>query len=90
MKADASAELHCLDSGPLGELGPGDPRPKAEVVLDSRGGPRLAASRDPVVLLVTDFLLGDGTAAIATGAVGVLFAVVWYAIPVSHRVRLEP
>ena len=42
------------------------------------------------MLLVTDFLFGDGTAAIATGAVAVLFAVVWDAISVRHRARPEP
>jgi hypothetical protein len=50
----------------------------------------LALAMTGVVLLVTDFVFGDGTAAITTGAVGVLFAVVWYAIPVRHRARPEP
>ena len=42
---DLGAELHRLSAGPLGELGPGDPVRKAEVVLDPRALARLTAGR---------------------------------------------
>jgi hypothetical protein len=37
------------------------------------------------VLLVTDFLFGDVVAGFTTGAVVVLIALVWYAIPLRRR-----
>ena len=46
--ADARAEAPSLDDRPLGQLGARDARREAEVVLDARRGPRLAARRDPV------------------------------------------
>lgn len=38
-----------------------------------------------VVLLVTDFVFGTVTSAVATAAIGLLFAVVWFAIPLRTR-----
>jgi hypothetical protein len=42
-----------------------------------------------VVLLVTDFVLGDLTAIVVTGAITVLFAVVWYVIPLRASRRQD-
>ena len=44
----------------------------------------LALAMTGVVLLVTDFVLGDLVAAIVTVAIAALFGVVWYGIPLRH------
>jgi hypothetical protein len=41
------------------------------------------------VLLITDFLFATVTAIAATGAVGVLFVVVWGAVPIYRRLSRE-
>src|SRR4051812_16782741 len=45
----------------------------------------LALAMIGVMLLVTDFLFSPLTAAVATGAIAVLFGVVWYALPLLRR-----
>jgi hypothetical protein len=49
----------------------------------------LALAVTGVVLLVTDFVLGDLVAIVVTCAIAVLFAVVWYAIPLRHGARIR-
>ncbi len=39
------------------------------------------------VLLVTDFVYSDTTAAVATSAIALLLVVLWYVLPVIRRVR---
>jgi Family of unknown function (DUF6328) len=55
----------------------------------------LALAMTCVVFLVTDFLFGDRTAAITTGAMAAIFAGIWYAVPLGrrravHRSRRRP
>jgi len=45
----------------------------------------LAVAMTGVVLLVTDFLFGATTTVVASVGVALLFAVLWYAIPVRRR-----
>lgn len=45
----------------------------------------LALAMTGVVLFITDFVLGDRAAIVVTPAVGLLFAVVWYLIPLRRR-----
>jgi hypothetical protein len=47
----------------------------------------LAVAVTGVVLLVTDFVLGDLAAIVVTCAIAVLFAVVWYTIPLRYGAR---
>ena len=47
----------------------------------------LAAAVVAVILLITDYLYGDETTAVATGLSGLGFAVFWYAIPLRRRLR---
>jgi hypothetical protein len=49
----------------------------------------LALAVTGAVLLVTDFVLGDLEAAIATATIAGLFAAIWYAIPLRHGSRLR-
>jgi Family of unknown function (DUF6328) len=44
----------------------------------------LALAMTGVVLLVTDFVLGDLVAIVVTCLIVVLFAIVWYTIPLRH------
>jgi negative regulator of sigma E activity len=44
----------------------------------------LALAVTGVVLLVTDFVLGNVAATVVTVATAVLFAVIWYVIPLRH------
>lgn len=46
----------------------------------------VAAAMTGVILLISDLLYDARTAGIATAAVGGLFVVVWYVIPVARRV----
>lgn len=48
----------------------------------------LALSMTSAVLLVTSFLFGDVTAAIATGVVAALFGVLWFGIGYARRAQL--
>jgi hypothetical protein len=50
----------------------------------------LAVAVTGVVLLVTDFVLGDLVAIVVTCGIAVLFAVVWYTIPLRHGARPRP
>jgi uncharacterized membrane protein YuzA (DUF378 family) len=45
----------------------------------------LAVAIVGVIVLVTDFLFGAGTTVVAAVAVVLLFAAVWYAIPLARR-----
>jgi Family of unknown function (DUF6328) len=47
----------------------------------------LAVAVTGVVLLVTDFVLGDLVAIVVTCGIAVLFAVVWYTIPLRRGAR---
>jgi O-antigen/teichoic acid export membrane protein len=47
----------------------------------------LALAMCGVVLLITDVLFGGATAAVATGATGLAFALLWYALPLGRRAR---
>jgi hypothetical protein len=47
----------------------------------------LALAMVGVVLLVSDFLFNTTVAAIAAGMVALLFAVIWYLIPLQRRLR---
>lgn len=40
-----------------------------------------------VVLFLTDFLIGGTVAVLVTLGVAVLFAVVWYLVPLRHLIR---
>ena len=45
----------------------------------------LAVAMTGVILLVTDVLYGAATAAAATASVGLLFGLLWYALPLRRR-----
>lgn len=47
----------------------------------------LALSVTGVVVLVTDFLYGPSTTALVGGIAGVLFAVIWFALPLAARIE---
>jgi hypothetical protein len=47
----------------------------------------LALALTGVVLLVTDFVFGDSAAIVVGTGAGVLFAVVWYLVPLRYRGR---
>lgn len=47
----------------------------------------LALSVTGVVVLVTDFLYGTLTTALVGGIFGVLFAVIWFALPLAARIE---
>jgi Family of unknown function (DUF6328) len=47
----------------------------------------LALALTGVVLLVTDFVFGDGAASLVGSGAGLLFAGVWYLIPLRYRRR---
>jgi uncharacterized protein DUF6328 len=47
----------------------------------------LALAMSGVVFLITDVLYGSTGTALATGSVLLLFAVLWYAIPIWRRLR---
>jgi hypothetical protein len=49
----------------------------------------LAIAMTGVVLLVTDFLYGSTTTIIASAAVAVAFALIWYAIPLRRLARSD-
>lgn len=49
----------------------------------------LALSVTGVVVLITDFLYGALTTAIIGGTCGLLFAVLWFALPISARIEEE-
>ena len=49
----------------------------------------LAVAMTGVVLLVTDFLYGSTTTIIASAAVAVAFALIWYAIPLRRLARSD-
>ncbi|MFZ9669447.1 MAG: DUF6328 family protein [Solirubrobacterales bacterium] len=49
----------------------------------------LALSVTGVVVLITDFLYGPLTTAIIGGTCGLLFAVLWFALPISARIEEE-
>lgn len=49
----------------------------------------LALSITGVVVLVTDFLYGPVTTALVGGACGVLFGIVWFALPLAARIEDE-
>lgn len=46
----------------------------------------LALAITGVVVLVTDFLYGPGATAIVGGLCGLLFGIVWFALPLSTRI----
>jgi uncharacterized protein DUF6328 len=46
----------------------------------------LALAMTGVVLFITDFLISDAAAAAVTLGVAVLFAVIWYLIPLRHLI----
>ncbi|MDQ6742640.1 MAG: DUF6328 family protein [Candidatus Dormibacteraeota bacterium] len=52
----------------------------------------LALAMTGVVLLITDFVLGDLVAIVVTCLIAVLFAIVWYTIPLRHAagIRRQP
>jgi hypothetical protein len=45
----------------------------------------LAVAMTGAVALVTDFLAGDGAAALTGGLLLFLFAAIWYVLPIGHR-----
>lgn len=45
----------------------------------------LALAMVGAVMLVTDFLFGSTATIVVTGATGLLFAVVWYGLPLARR-----
>jgi hypothetical protein len=47
----------------------------------------LSVAMTGAILLITDVLFSPATAAIATAAVGLVFAVVWYALPLGRLRR---
>ena len=47
----------------------------------------LAVAMTGAVVLVTDFLAGDGAAALTGGLLLLLFAGVWYVLPIGRRAR---
>ena len=47
----------------------------------------LAASMSGVVWLITDMLYGNTATTVATASAALLFAVVWYVVPVIRRLR---
>jgi hypothetical protein len=47
----------------------------------------LATAMTGAIMLVTDFLYGSTTTALAAGLVGLLFAVLWYAMPIRRLVQ---
>ena len=49
----------------------------------------VAAAMSGVILLISDLLYGSGTAAVATAAIGGLFVVVWYVLPISRRIARD-
>ena len=49
----------------------------------------LALSVTGVVVLITDVLYGALTTVIIGGACGLLFAVLWFALPISARIEEE-
>jgi hypothetical protein len=49
----------------------------------------LAIAMTGAITLVTDFLYGSTTTAIAAGLVGLLFAVLWYAIPIRRLLEQD-
>lgn len=49
----------------------------------------LALSITAVVILVTDFLYGTVMTVVAGGLCGALFAVIWFALPLSARIEEE-
>jgi uncharacterized protein DUF6328 len=48
----------------------------------------LAIAMTGVILLVTDVLFGTATTIVATAFVGLMFAVLWYALPLRRRMEL--
>jgi uncharacterized protein DUF6328 len=48
----------------------------------------LAIAMTGVILLVTDVLFGTATTIVATALVGLMFAVLWYALPLRRRMEL--
>jgi|SRR5215207_1304888 len=42
------------------------------------------------LFLIGDYLYGTATTVSVTGAIGVVFAVVWYGLPLYRRSRLQP
>ena len=50
----------------------------------------VAVAIDAVVLVVTDFLYGATTAAVATASVGAALLVVWWVSPLARAVRASP
>ncbi len=49
----------------------------------------LATAMTGAITLVTDFLYGSTTTAIAAGLVGVLFAVLWYGVPIRRLIQQD-
>ncbi len=49
----------------------------------------LAVAMTGVILLVTDFLFGTLTTVIASTGVAVMFAILWYAIPLRRRLSRD-
>jgi hypothetical protein len=49
----------------------------------------LAIAMTGAITLVTDFLYGSTTTAIAAGLVGVLFAVLWYGVPIRRLIQQD-
>lgn len=61
------------------------------VVLSNRlaiaGLTFLAVAMAGAILLVTDVLFGGATSAVATGLVALVFAVVWFVLPIARLLR---
>jgi peptidoglycan/LPS O-acetylase OafA/YrhL len=49
----------------------------------------LAVAMCGVIVLITDFVFDGATAAVAAAALGVTFLMLWYAMPLQRRARLD-
>jgi hypothetical protein len=49
----------------------------------------LALAMTGVVLLVTDFIFGTPATTIATAMTALLFALLWYILPLRRRLKLQ-
>ena len=47
----------------------------------------LALAMTGAVMLITDFLFGDTTVSITTGATGIMFLLLWFLIPLARRAK---
>jgi membrane-bound acyltransferase YfiQ involved in biofilm formation len=47
----------------------------------------VAVAMTGVILLISDLLYKETTTAIATAAIGALFVILWYVVPIARRIR---